>query len=109
MGAYGGGYVEPLSIQEVDLELPREISLYQNYPNPFNSNTVIGYRISSPAELRLDIFDLLGTYIETIINGNREAGYYSVTWNGEKYSTGVYFYRLSIDGSEVSRKMTMIK
>ncbi|UCC78256.1 MAG: T9SS type A sorting domain-containing protein [Candidatus Zixiibacteriota bacterium] len=109
MGAYGGGYMEPLGIKEVDLELPREISLYQNYPNPFNSNTVIGYRISSPGEVRLDIFNLLGAYIETIVKGTREEGYYSVTWNGEKYSTGVYFYGLSIDGNETSRKMTMIK
>jgi hypothetical protein len=109
MGAYGGGYVEPLGISEAGLELPLEIILYQNYPNPFNPRTVIEYRISSPAEVRLDVFDLLGDYLETITNGYKEAGIYASIWDGTKYSTGVYFYRLTVDGNVFSRKMTIIK
>ena len=109
MGAYGGGHMEPLGVQEIDLKVPREFILYQNYPNPFNPGTIIEYKISSPAEVRLDVFNLLGGYLETISYRNQEAGFYSIIWDGGKYSTGVYFYRLSVDGNEISRKMTMIK
>jgi len=109
MGAYGGGYMEPLGISETGLELPRQIVLHQNYPNPFNPRTVIEYRLSSPAEVRLEIFDLLGGYLETIASGYKEAGIYVNIWDGRKYSTGIYFYRLTVDGDEISRKMTMIK
>ncbi len=85
-------------------EFPQTITdyrLYQNYPNPFNPSTKIGYRLKTRGYVKLYIYDLTGSVIETLVNEEKNAGYYEAEFNaGEKLASGIYLYRISITDSE---------
>src|SRR5207249_1549368 len=72
--------------------------LSQNYPNPFNPTTKIEFAIPKSSFVTLKIFDVLGKEVSTLVSENLKTGAYSVDFNGENISAGVYFYRLSADG-----------
>ncbi|HUI28901.1 MAG TPA: aryl-sulfate sulfotransferase [Candidatus Acidoferrales bacterium] len=74
---------------------PYTFSLSNNYPNPFNPSTTIDYEISSGGFVTLKIYDILGRDIETLVDGAKVPGKYSATFDGSKFSSGVYFYRLT--------------
>jgi|GEM_PF-1535356 len=89
-------------------------NLSQNYPNPFNPSTTIKYSIPNDTDgnaqkVILQIYDLYGREIETLVNGYKAPGEYSVKFNGEKVSSGIYFYRLIIRDYIVTKKMILIK
>jgi hypothetical protein len=88
---------------------PKEFSLSQNYPNPFNARTIISFDLPKKMTARLEIFNLLGQKIETLLDGEFEPGSHSVDWNGADASSGIYFYRLTTADKVVSRRMTLIK
>ncbi len=90
-------------------ELPTEISLSQNYPNPFNPETVIEFNLNRSTFVKLNIFDLQGRRVESIVNESRSAGVHRVSWNAAGYSSGVYFYRLEAGGVSLTRKLTLVK
>ena len=69
--------------------------LYQNYPNPFNPNTVIRYALPVAGHIELSIYDIIGQKAATLVSQNKQAGYHSVEWDATRFSSGVYFYRLS--------------
>lgn len=89
--------------------VPEKFSLYQNYPNPFNPSTAINFDIPKRGNIKLEIFDLSGKLIEELLNEEKTAGTYSVNFNAENLSSGVYIYKLT--GTEFSqiRKMMLIK
>ncbi len=96
--------------------LPREnkpysIQLFQNYPNPFNPTTVISYHLPMASVVRLEVFDLLGRKVGTIVNARQSAGTYSFTLSATRYnmSSGVYFYTLNTDGFSETRRMILVK
>ena len=80
-------------------------SLLQNYPNPFNPTTQIPVRLSGEATISLKLYDLLGNHIQTLAEGVFGEGQYEFPWQADNYPAGVYFYRLKVDGSIVTRKM----
>lgn len=88
--------------------LPATFNLYQNYPNPFNPTTTIDYDLAAKSQVRLIVYDLLGRQTATLVNEINEAGAYSVTWQAGVPS-GVYFYRMSVDGYTIGRKMILLK
>ncbi len=94
---------------------PKEFSLSQNYPNPFNPTTKIRYTIAPPnlpkgeALVQLKIYDILGSEVTTLVNKEQEAGYYEVNFDGSKYASGVYIYRLVAGDYVSTKKMMMIK
>ncbi len=97
-----------------DSNLPKEISLSQNYPNPFNPTTNISYSLPVNSDVSLEVFNIKGEKVRTLVNGNVSAGTHDVTWNGisdngSKVSSGVYFYRLNANGESVVRRMTIVK
>lgn len=73
---------------------PNEYKLGQNYPNPFNPSTVISYQLPMSTDVTLKVYDILGNKIETLVNQEKPAGTYEVTWYTENLPTGVYFYQL---------------
>ncbi len=81
-------------------EVPDNMQLLQNFPNPFNPSTTIPFRLSGRSHVRLDVFDVYGQQIASLVNAEREAGYHQATWKANVPS-GTYFYRLlarSLDG-----------
>ncbi|UCC79338.1 MAG: S8 family serine peptidase [Candidatus Zixiibacteriota bacterium] len=89
--------------------IPDEYRLLQNYPNPFNAGTAIGFNLPNRSHVRLDVYDILGRKIETLIDKNLPAGYNSVNWNAENKSSGIYFYRITAADQTSTRRMLLIK
>jgi len=94
---------------------PYEYALYQNYPNPFNPSTVITYQLKQKENVTLEIFDILGSRIKSLVNNVAEnPGQHTVTWNGlnsngEKVASGIYIYRLRAKDFVSSKKMILLK
>ncbi len=80
-----------------------------NYPNPFNSSTTITYELQSRSEVALEVFNVAGQKIAELDSGAKDAGLHSLTWNADRYSTGVYFCKLTVGGSPFIGRMTLIK
>ncbi|TLY30013.1 MAG: T9SS type A sorting domain-containing protein [Ignavibacteria bacterium] len=90
-------------------QLPKEFALAQNYPNPFNPLTVIRYTLPRSTFVSLRVYNLLGEAVATLVNELKEPGSYGVAWDGNRRSSGVYFYRI-IAGEFVStRKMIFVR
>ncbi len=83
--------------------------LYDNYPNPFNSSTVIKYSIPKDGLVVIKISDITGKELSTLVNKVQPSGEYRVRFNGENLSTGVYFYRMEINGFSQTKKFVLIK
>jgi flagellar hook assembly protein FlgD len=83
--------------------------LGQNYPNPFNPLTRITYGLPERSTVKLEIFNMLGQNVATLVNGDKEAGYHSVEWNAP-IGSGLYFYRMTaVCSSEPSKTFTQVK
>ncbi|MEX0843958.1 MAG: DUF5689 domain-containing protein [Balneolaceae bacterium] len=103
---------EPLvSIDDERLDQTVAFSLGQNYPNPFNPSTVISYQLAENSSVTLQVFDLLGREVATLVNGERRAaGEHQVTFEAGNLSSGVYIYRLSTgNGQHLMKKMLLVK
>lgn len=96
---------------EPDLvHLPESIRLHQNYPNPFNPGTTISYELTEAADISIEIFNTVGQRVGFIEEGIKSSGSHSVQWSGENLSSGVYFYRLNVNGLQSAiRQMTLLK
>jgi len=96
-------------IQTKETITPAKYSLVQNYPNPFNPSTVIKYNVPQTAHVKITIFDMLGREIATLVNEEKSAGTYKVTFNASNLSSGVYFYRIQADNFIQIKKMMLLK
>ncbi len=117
VGTFGGGvYSANVTLTGVNeaKNVPTNFSLEQNYPNPFNPTTVIGYRLSGASRVSLKVYDVLGREVATLVDGQQNAGEHRVTFNGSKFASGVYFYRLVAQGSYsrpfiATKKLMLVK
>jgi hypothetical protein len=94
--------------------LPTVYALTQNYPNPFNPGTAINFEIPQTSRVRLEIFNLLGEKVATLIDREMGGGYYSVPFDGSHFSSGIYYYRLlaqagTSDVVQLTKKMLLVK
>ncbi|UCF63324.1 MAG: glycoside hydrolase family 9 protein [bacterium] len=89
--------------------IPDNFQLQQNYPNPFNSRTKIEFILSKRMRVRLDLFDVRGSFIRDLVNDDLAAGNHRVFLNAESLSSGIYWYKLSTETGELSKKMVLIK
>lgn len=108
----------PSVVTDVDDEdnplLPDRVALSQNYPNPFNPTTVIAYDLPRRTEVSIQVFDILGRSVATLVDRIEPAGSHSVTWpgtdaGGTPVASGVYLYRLTVDGYAETRKMVLVR
>lgn len=100
---------EDLSVKTNDNSVPSTFSLYQNYPNPFNPSTVIQYGIPEKSRVKLEIFNLLGQKIATLVDAEQDARYYDITWN-PTVSSGIYFYKIqSVSSENFNKTYTQIR
>jgi len=96
----------------VDEEYESNITTYklcQNYPNPFNPITEIRYDLPVDCQVRLEIYNLLGQKVATLVDGKEKAGYKTATWDAGSFSSGIYFYRLQAGDFVQTRKMVLLK
>lgn len=92
---------------------PQDFALLQNYPNPFNPSTIIPYQLSAPAHVRLEVFNVLGQHIATLVDREQPAGRYTATWHGtdtagRAVAAGLYLYRIRGTGPSETRRMVLI-
>ncbi len=104
----------PTYVNKVEQKLPTTYDLGQNYPNPFNPTTTISFSVPKQEYVVLVIYDMLGKEVNRLVDGETSAGSFRVVWrgdtkNGEKVSSGVYFYRLQAGSYSAVKKMLMLK
>ncbi len=89
--------------------LPTKLELWQNYPNPFNPTTTIQYAIPKAEHVTLKVYDELGKEVSTLVNENKEAGQYSVTFDGNGLASGIYLYSLRCGNFSQVKKLLLLK
>ena len=89
--------------------IPLEYNLEQNYPNPFNPSTVINYNLPKGGMVKIEVFDILGNKISTLINSYQDSGAHQIQFKGRDLSSGTYFYVLSVNGNSFTKKMMLLK
>lgn len=102
---------EPVSIQPINASIPESFRLYQNFPNPFNPSTRIKFDVNKREFINLTIFDILGRKIETLVNEELIPGSYSMKFENETLTSGIYFYTLIVGGDKYkeTKKMILIR
>jgi fibronectin type 3 domain-containing protein len=81
-------------VENTRITIPTQFDLAQNYPNPFNPATVIKYQLPAFSSVKLSVYDILGREVATLVDGVKEAGFYTATFDGSKVASGIYFTRL---------------
>ena len=89
--------------------LPTEVSLSDAYPNPFNPTTMLSYNVSADMMISLSIFDMRGRLVDELVNDVHAQGQYSVTWNADAYSSGVYMVKLVAGNTMQTQKIMLVK
>ena len=89
-------------------QVPAAFSLSQNYPNPFNPTTAVSYALPVRSQVRLEVFNVLGERVATLVNSEKDAGYYTVNWT-PKTGSGMYFYRIQAGSHTAVGKMILAK
>ena len=110
-------YVDPnsgrmpnMSSQQTGLSNePQANGLVQNYPNPFNPTTLISYNLRAAGNVTLNVYDVLGRKVMTLVSGYQSVGIHSAEFNGDNLASGVYFYRLTAPGISQIKKMILLK
>ncbi len=103
------GKYEYSEVVEVTIDAPAKFELEQNYPNPFNPTTAISYQLSAVSHVTLKVYDVLGREVATLVNEKQNAGVYKIAFDGSKYSSGVYFYRIRANQFIATRKFVLMK
>tara|TARA_R110002124_G_scaffold286675_2_gene468236 strand:- start:11883 stop:17900 length:6018 start_codon:yes stop_codon:yes gene_type:complete len=92
------------------VDLPQTVELQQNYPNPFNPSTTIAFGVPGNGTITLEVFDVLGRKVATLINGeSKTAGRYIINFDARNLSSGMYIYRLQAGNIVITKKLTLIK
>ncbi len=108
-----GMFVLPLTAADGALVLPRAVRLGPNYPNPFNPSTIIPYQLATTSPVRLEVFNILGQRVATLVDEEQSAGVYRARWDGTDAAggaaaAGVYLYRLTVAGAHQTGKMVLL-
>ncbi|HET9251767.1 MAG TPA: S8 family serine peptidase [Candidatus Eisenbacteria bacterium] len=104
----------PTAVEPVATASAPRFELGRNSPNPFNPSTTIAFAVDHPGRVTLRIFDARGSLVRTLVNGRLDAGAYRSRWDGTsdhgaRLASGIYLYRLDLDGRSLSRKMTLLQ
>lgn len=97
------------SVEAINNSIPESFSLAQNYPNPFNPTTTIRFSIPERSFVNLEVFNLLGERVSTLVTEELNAGNYEYEWSAGQLASGIFLYRLQTPESSITRKMTLLK
>jgi hypothetical protein len=100
--------------EEEIAQRPSEFELYQNYPNPFNPGTKIEFALKKTGHVTLHIYNVLGEKVKTLLDQDQPAGFYQINWDGENdngkpVASGIYLYKLEVNGFSEAKKMLLLK
>jgi len=104
---------EPSSVEE-NKPIPTEFKLAQNTPNPFNSTTNIEYAVPTESMVKVEVSNILGQHVRTLVNEHQNSGYYTISWDGKDdggavVASGSYFYSIKAGTYEAQKRMLLIK
>jgi len=102
-------FVEIYPSSTDDMVVPDNYYTLSNYPNPFNAGTTVKYSLENNGPVSIQVYDLMGRRIETLVNTVQNAGQHSVNWKADNYSSGTYFYSIKAGEQSEARKMTLVK
>lgn len=105
--SYPGG--TPVSIKNEEFSLPDQFMITGNYPNPFNPVTKLLYSLDKPGVTNLEIYDITGAKVFTLVNYWQPVGKYEINWNASQLPSGVYLARLEQNGRTITHKMLLLK
>ena len=97
------------AIESGNAEQPENFRLHQNYPNPFNPSTVISYQLAMSSNVKLQVFDVTGRHVATLVEGKQNAGEHQVVFEAGNLASGIYITRLQAGNKVFTQKMTLIK
>ena len=97
------------AIDDNEGSLPVKFSLKQNYPNPFNPVTSITYGLPENGNVKLNVYNIQGRQIETLVNTFQTTGYHSINWNASSYPSGVYLIRMDSGDFTQTQKVVLVK
>ena len=106
---------EVVVIEEVEAPfVPNATALMQNFPNPFNPSTTLSFDVAQAGNVTIQVYDVSGRLVVTLLNAHKEIGRHRVEWNGKNASgslvpSGIYFYRMRAAGFEVTKKMILVR
>ena len=98
-----------VSVKEETASIPTQFILYQNFPNPFNPSTTISWQSPVAGYQTLNVYDILGNEVATLVNEYRNAGSYEIDFDASSLSSGIYFYKLNAGSFIQTKKMVLIK
>ena len=113
--ALNGGRIQANPVaQVVSPVLPQAFALLQNWPNPFNPETTLRYTLPEASQVRLEVYDMIGQKVQTLVSERQEAGAYQVQWSGRDDSgraaaSGLYFYHIEAGSFSQTRKMSLVR
>lgn len=106
---YSGTYKNYDLTEEIKIAVPERFELMQNYPNPFNPRTIINYSVSDRQIVSIKVYDVLGNEVAELVNEVKEPGYHTIEFQGDKLSSGVYYYQMRSGEFVTVKKMMLLK
>jgi predicted GH43/DUF377 family glycosyl hydrolase len=97
------------AISDKQQEVPQHFTLSQNYPNPFNPTTVVSFQLPVASNVKLNVYDVLGREVATLVNERKMPGTYEVKFDGSNLASGVYFYRLQAGDFTQTKRLLLLK
>ena len=101
--------IDPIGVKKIGTNIPSKFELRQNFPNPFNPSTTINFAIPTNVNVQMKVYNLLGQEMQTLLNENKPAGYYTLNWDGSRFPSGTYFYRIIAGDFFQTNKMVLVK
>jgi len=99
----------PLNIKLINGNIPDKFELMQNYPNPFNSSTILKFNIINHGFTSINLYDITGKFVKSILNENLNPGKYTLRFDAENLTSGVYFYRITNGNQSASKQMLLLR
>ena len=101
--------LKPSAETSDDITIQNELKVLNNYPNPFNPSTTIEFRLAESTEVRIDIYNIMGQKVETLVNKEMQAGNHKFKWNASEMASGIYYYKVQANGLHDVKRMILIK
>jgi hypothetical protein len=96
-------------VDDGNSDIPKDFILYTNYPNPFNPATTIKYALPEPSNVKLEVYNIMGQKIGTLIDSNQEAGFHQSEFDGSSLASGIYIYKIKSKSIETHKSFVSVK